>query len=61
MFCAILAFNISHPGRFLVGREAELPGLKETIWGGWRKTTRARNVVVAEDGEEMVSKYAILE
>ena len=60
MFCAILVFNLSHPGRILVGPEAELPSLKETILGRWRKSNRGRRMLVAEDGQELVSKYAML-
>jgi hypothetical protein len=56
MFLAIFVFNITHPGLILVGRESELPSLKETLWKKrWGKK------LVSEDGEELVSKYTPLE
>ena len=56
MFFAIFVFNITHPGSILIGRESELPSLKETLW----KKRRGKKLV-SEDGEELVSKYARLE
>jgi hypothetical protein len=56
MISAILVFNITHPGSILIGPESELPSLKETLW----RRKRARKVV-SEDGEELVSKYAVIE
>ena len=55
MFLAIFVFNITHPGSILIGRESELPSLKETL----RK--RRGKTLVSEDGEELVSKYVPLE
>ena len=55
MVLAILVWNITHPGTILVGPESELPGLKETLLRLWRGRK-----VVTEDGEELVSKYAML-
>lgn len=55
MVFAILVWNNTHPGSILIGPESELPGLKETFL-----RRRARKVM-SEDGEELVSKYAMLE
>lgn len=35
MFLAVLAFNVIHPGSFLVGPESELPGVVMTIRAVW--------------------------
>jgi hypothetical protein len=56
MLFAIFVFNITHPGLTLVGPQSELPSLKETFW-----KKRKGKKVVSEDGEELVSKYAVLE
>lgn len=55
MVFAILVFNVTHPGSILVGPDCELPGLKETLW-----RMRGKKVVT-EDGQELVSKDAMLD
>jgi hypothetical protein len=62
MVFAILCYNITHPGTILKGPEAELPSL----WGMAREKLccgrrgKRGNILGDEDGEELVSKYAML-
>lgn len=63
MVFAILCYNITHPGTILIGSEAELPSLWGMISGklccGRRR--KMGKLLVGEDGEELVSKYAMLD
>ena len=56
MFLAIFVFNITHPGSILIGRESELPSLRETLWG-----KRKGKKLLSENGEELVGNYEPLE
>lgn len=56
MIFAIFVFNVTHPGSILLGPDSELPSLKETLW----RRKRGKKIL-SEDGEELISKYSMLE
>ena len=60
MFLAIAVFTIVHPGKVLIGPDAEMPGVWRTIRGAGRKgKNRGRGKadmlkIPDEEGEELV-------
>ncbi|KAJ9156525.1 RTA1 domain-containing protein [Pleurostoma richardsiae] len=53
MFFAILSFNITHPGRVLVGPEAEMPGFIATVKGLLRQAKTRQDWKEVDSGDEM--------